>query len=104
MQSSLSTDVRTNVEIRKLIQAFLNARGKALGPRSVPEEVPESESQDYGEFDGDMNDPVFLAFFGGGGPKTPEMLMEDRVANVSKGSRGGVRFKHGLIGLLSYFR
>lgn len=89
LQSSLSTDVRTNVEIRKLLQAFLDARTSALGPRYVPENaapLPSSdtqESDDYGMFSLDLNDPRVLAALGEV-EKTPEMEMEERVAKTVK--------------------
>ncbi|KAG8914774.1 hypothetical protein FRC00_010904 [Tulasnella sp. 408] len=89
LQSSLSTDVRTNVEIRKLLQAFLDARNSALGPRYVPENAAPllnsdtQESDDYGMFSLDLNDPRVLAALGEV-EKTPEMEMEERVAKAIK--------------------
>lgn len=76
------------MEIRKLLQAFLDARNSALGPRYVPENaapLPNSdtqESDDYGMFSLDLNDPRVLAALGEV-EKTPEMEMEERVTKVS---------------------
>ncbi|KAG8998194.1 hypothetical protein FRB90_012355 [Tulasnella sp. 427] len=89
LQSSLSTDVRTNVEIRKLLRAFLDARNAALGPRYVPGNTESmlnsdtQESDDYGMFSIDLNDPRVLAALGEA-EKTPEMAMEERVAKTIK--------------------
>ncbi|KAG8904169.1 hypothetical protein FRB99_002150, partial [Tulasnella sp. 403] len=99
LQSSLSNDVRTNVEIRKLLQAFLHARTEVLGPRTsrgeavaVQVESETQESDEFGDFSLDLNDPRVLAALGDG-EKTPEMMKEDRVADVIKTTLSSAIFR-----------
>ncbi|KAG8878846.1 hypothetical protein FRB97_002173 [Tulasnella sp. 331] len=99
MASSLSDDVRTSLEMRKLIQAFLEARAKALGPRSVSEpkavlqeERESQQSDEYGDWGVDWDDPRVLAALGEG-QKTADMLMEERVAEVVKSTLSAAIFQ-----------
>ncbi len=89
MQSSLPADIRTSGEIRKFIQAFLDVRNTALGRRIGEEDPGEAQLEDtqgsdsYGDFAIDWNDARVVAAIGGNG-KTPDMIMEERVAEVRR--------------------
>lgn len=75
--------------MRRLVQAFLEARATALGPRltSEPtavlqEEGESQQSDEYGDWGVDWDDPRLLAALGQG-EKTMDMVMEERVVEVS---------------------
>jgi len=96
MESSLADDIRTNMEIRRLIQAYLQARNRALPPRYRPAEPafrdPESqETDDYGDFDIDLNDPALLQMLGESEP-SPSVTLDKRVAKVFSPSLNYLRF------------
>ena len=65
----LTTATSTGDEIRRLVQAFLDARGQVIPkpprPRIRVEAEDSQESQyDYGAFDLDLNDPMVLVALG----------------------------------------
>ena len=67
--TNLSTNPSTGDEIRRFVQAFLDARGRVIPPprrpqpRAVAEDSQESQD-DYGQFDIDLDDPELLAALG----------------------------------------
>ncbi|KAL6308241.1 Mus7/MMS22 family-domain-containing protein [Sparassis latifolia] len=69
-QTNLTSVITTGLEIRRLVQAFLDARARVIPrpprPRpvsAVAEETQESQ-EDYGMFDLNMDDPELLAALG----------------------------------------
>lgn len=64
LQSSLVNWFRDGEEIRRLIQAFLSARAAALSVSRL-QVVPTEDSQNWEDFDVDINDPAVLALVDG---------------------------------------
>ncbi|TBU23731.1 Mus7/MMS22 family-domain-containing protein [Dichomitus squalens] len=67
--TNLSTNPSTGDEIRRFVQAFLDARARVIPPPRRPQRRPvaddSQESQDdYGQFDLDLDDPELLAALG----------------------------------------
>ncbi|KAG9026890.1 hypothetical protein FRB95_008343 [Tulasnella sp. JGI-2019a] len=99
MASSMSDDVRTSLEMRKLVQAFLEARANALGPRRTPDlagipqvEGESQQSDEYGDWGVNWDDPRLLIALGEG-EKTADMMMEERVAEVVKSTLSPAIFR-----------
>ncbi|OBZ69025.1 hypothetical protein A0H81_11232 [Grifola frondosa] len=67
--TTLPSMATTGMEIRRLVQAFLDARAKVVPrparPRPPVVEETEESQEDYGHFDLDLNDPELLAALGG---------------------------------------
>ncbi|KAI0712388.1 methyl methanesulfonate-sensitivity protein 22 [Earliella scabrosa] len=81
--TNLSTISSTGDEIRRLVQAFLDARSLVIPKRRRPQRrvvVDESQdSQDYGHFELDMNDPALIAALDGGVSNHDENQEKEKV-------------------------
>jgi hypothetical protein len=85
LQSNVADCFRDGEEIRRLIEAFLSARAAALPmPRFGPA-IPTEESQDWEDFDIDVNDPAILALVDGRqSPPRKQQILDLEAAKVNK--------------------
>lgn len=82
VDASLAEIPTTGLQVRQLIQSFLDARQSALPKPThitttgVSTEDSQESQDDYGSFDFDIDDPVFLAALGEA-PKSADYTKEE---------------------------
>jgi len=82
--------VRTGIEIRRLVQSYLNARAAVIPPPqlqcsiSAPCDENQESQDEYGALELDLNDPELLAALGDEPPSHEVIVMKEKDARVSR--------------------